>query len=189
LRLQELRATLAALASIPDLPASARSHRDEAAYTLSETNRQIEGLTTKIQRCYRAHDRTFVGFWAENLCSKIEELNAGLQDYLRAMSDRPKREAEYEEAVRLAENEWREVWNKLPVADAEKLRTTYARKAEIRSLMTEHARLTTASEQAEQALLLAQANHERLSSELLSRPSTSRSHCAHCCSRTGKELR
>jgi len=100
-------------------------------------------------------------FGLKTYAPKIEELNAGLQDYLRAMSDRPKREAEYEEAVRLAKMSGGRSGTSFQLLDAEKLRTTYARKAEIRSLMTEHARLTTASEQAEQALLLAQANHER----------------------------
>jgi len=44
----------------------------------------------------------------------IQELNAGIHDYIRAVSDRPKRAAEFDEAIQLAEAEWKEVWRKRP---------------------------------------------------------------------------
>ncbi len=101
---------------------------------------------------------------------EIEELNAGISDYIRGVSDRPKRVAERDEAFRLAELEWKEIWRKRPISDAEELRNAYSRKAEILALITEHARITTALEQAEEHLRTTEHEVERIDDELALHP-------------------
>lgn len=169
-RLQELRANLIALESIPDLPANIRSARDQAVTAFSTANREIDVLNTRIAQCEERVKMLAVDSRLRFYAPKVEDLNARLQDYLRQVSDRPKRGKEYEDAIRVAEDQWREVWNRLPISYAENLRAVYTNKAEIRALMTDHTRLTTALEEAEKALASAQMNHERLSNELSSRP-------------------
>lgn len=169
-RLQELRARLTMLESVPNLPANIRSVRDETIAILSAATREIDLLKARIEQCDERMKALAIDSRLKSFGPKIEDLNARLQDYLRQLSDRPKREAEHREAVRLAENEWREVWNRLPISDAEKLRAVYSNKVDIRGLMTEHTRITTAHEEAEQSLDSARLNFERLSNELSSRP-------------------
>jgi hypothetical protein len=95
-----------------------------------------------------------------------EEVNAGLHDYIRAISDRPKRAAECDEAIQLAETEWKEVWRKRPVSDAEELRSIYSRKREILDLINEHTKLSTSLADAEELLRTGKEERERLEGEL-----------------------
>jgi uncharacterized protein YhaN len=167
--LQELRAALVGLESVPALPRNARSQRDEAVGTLADATSQSETLTEKIAQ---RNERIKALPLSANLKAhgaKIEELNAGVQDYLRAISDRPKRLAEYQEAIRVAEGEWKETWHTRPVSDAEELRTVYGQKAQIRGLIAEHTEISAALQQTEELVLLGKAEHERLSAELASR--------------------
>lgn len=169
-RLQEIRDKLMKLQSVPVIPVDSRSRRDEAVSASSEANRQIQALTIRIAQCQERIALLPLDSHLKGYAPTINELNAGVHDYLRSVSDRPKREAEYRESVRLAENEWREVWNKLPITEAEKLRVVYGQKAEIRSLITEHAGIAAAMEEGQKSLLRAQANHERLAGDLSTRP-------------------
>lgn len=69
---------------------------------------------------------------------------------------------ERNEAIQLAEATWKEVWRHRPVSDAEELRSTYSRKAEIFALITEHARLSTALAQAEEQVRTGEEEQERI---------------------------
>jgi hypothetical protein len=97
---------------------------------------------------------------------EIEELNTGTSDYTRSVTDRPKRVSERDEATQLAEAEWKEIWHRRAVSDAEELRSAYSRKAEILALITEHARLSTAFAQAEEQVRTGKEEQERLCGEL-----------------------
>lgn len=167
-RLQDLRAALVRLESVPNLPANIRLLRDQAVAAISAADREIDLLNSRINQSDNRMKTLAVDSRLNLYVARVEDLNARLQDYLRQLSDRPKRESEHREAIRLAENEWREVWNRLPIADAETLRDVYGNKMEIRALMTEHTRLATEHEGCEKALASAQANYERISNELTS---------------------
>lgn len=165
-RLRELRSTLLALGSVPILPVDTRRRRDEALSVLVNATSQIEALNEQIaQRAQRVLALPF-GTTFKAHAKEIEELNAGISDYIRGMSDRPKRVAERDDAIQLAEIEWREIWHKRPIADAEKLKSVYPRKTEVLDLITEHARLTTALDQAEEQLHTSTIEHERIVAEL-----------------------
>jgi uncharacterized protein YhaN len=165
-RLQELRTALAVLEWVPALPANARRQRDQAVADLTDATAQIESLTNQIAQrtekikalplsdAFKAHTR------------EIEALNAGTHDYLRSILDLPKRCDDRNKVIQRAEMEWRTIWHQRPVRDADQLRSAYTRKAEIHALITEHARLIVALEQAEESLRSDRDEHDRLSLEL-----------------------
>jgi uncharacterized protein YhaN len=165
-RLQELRAALCALELVPSLPTGIRRQRDEAAAALAEANSQINALSKQVtERKNRIAALPVSGLLTVH-AKEIEELNAGTSDYTRSMTDRPKRLSERDEATQLAEADWKEIWHRRPVSDAEELRSAYSRKAEILTLITEHARLSTGFAQAEEQVRTGKEEQERLCGEL-----------------------
>ena len=170
--LQKLRAALLGLESVPALPPNARRQRDEAVAALADATRQMERLSEQIAEHKRDIEALPAGALYKAHGVEIDELNAKIHDYVRGISDRPKRQSEREEAMRRAEEEWEQVdaWRKRPVADAEGLRRAYAQKSEIRDLITEHARLTTVLGDAEERLRQGKDDAERLANELALRP-------------------
>jgi len=151
-RLQDLRASLVALGSVPALPPGIRRQRDDAVAALASSTKQIQALSEQIANRKERIQALPLSTVFKAHAKEIEELNAGINDYIRGVSDRPKRTAERDDAIERAEVEWKEVWRKRPISDAEELRSAYSRKTEVLALITEHARLTTALEQAEEQL-------------------------------------
>jgi uncharacterized protein YhaN len=169
-RLQQLRAELLALESVPDLPVGVRRQKDEAISVRGNAASQIQALSEQI-----AHRKERIIALPLNAAFKthakeIEELNAGISDYDRGISDGPKRAAERNDAIQLAEVEWKEIWRERPIADADQLKTTYARKMEILALITEQARLSSALEQADEQLRIGTQEQERIEDELALHP-------------------
>ena len=78
--------------------------------------------------------------------------------------------AERDDAIQLAEVEWKEIWRKRPISDAEELKSAYSRKTEVLALSTEHARLTTALEQTEEQLRTGTQEQERIDDALALNP-------------------
>lgn len=168
--LHELRGALLALDSTPTLPPGARGQRDEAVSVLRNAAGQIEALSEQIaQRTERILGLPVSMVFITN-AREIEALNAGINDYIRGTTDRPKRVAERDDAIQLAEGDWKEIWRKRPVTDAEELKSTYLRKTEILVLITEHARLTTSLQEAEEQLQTRMQEQERIVDELAEHP-------------------
>ena len=165
-RLQELRTALATLEWVPAMPANARRQRDQAVIDLTEANAQIESLTNQISQRTEKIRALPASDAVKPHAHEIDTLNAGMHDYLRGMLDLPKRCDDRNKVIQRAEMEWRSIWHQRPVSEAEQLRSAYAHKAEIHVLITEHARLTVALEQAEESLRSEQDEHGRLSREL-----------------------
>jgi uncharacterized protein YhaN len=169
-RLQDLRTVIRGFDSVPALPSGARKMRDEAMTALTSSTTQIRALSDKIAQRRQRIEALPLSVLFKSYAKEIEELNAGISDYIRGVSDRPKRVAERDDAVQLAEAEWREIWRKYPVANAEELKITYSRKAEILALITEHARLSTTLEQADEQLRTCKQEQERIDNDLAHRP-------------------
>ena len=165
-RLQELRAALSVLELVPVLPPGIRKQRDEAIATLADATSQIKTISEHIAARNNRIEALPVSSLFKLHAKEIEELNVGTSDYARSITDQPKRVSERDEAIRLAESEWKEIWHRRPVSDAEQLRSTYLRKAEILSLITEHARLSTAFAEAEEQVRAGKEEQERLRGEL-----------------------
>jgi uncharacterized protein YhaN len=165
-RLQELRAALSVLELVPVLPPGIRKQRDEAIAGLSDATSQIKTISEHIAARNNRIEALPVNSLFKLHAKEIEELNAGTSDYARSITDQPKRLSERDEAIRLAESEWKEIWHRRPVSDAEQLRSTYLQKAEILSLITEHARLSTAFAEAEEQVRAGKEEQERLLREL-----------------------
>ncbi len=169
-RLQELRAALLALDSVPALPTDTRRQRDEAISVLTSSTSQIQTLCEQIAQRKERIQALPLGTVFKAYAKEIEELNAGISDYIRGTSDRPKRMAERDDATQLAEVGWKEIWRKRPISDAEELKSAYSRKTEVLALSTEHARLTTALEQTEEQLRAGTQEQERIDDELVLHP-------------------
>jgi uncharacterized protein YhaN len=169
-RLHELRATLLGLETTPALPRGTRRQRDEAVAALVDATSQIKTLSEHIAERKERIGAVPVSNLFKVHTQEIEELNGGTSDYARSVTDRPKRLSERDEAIQLAEAEWKEIWHRRPVSDAEELRSTYSRKAEILALITEHARLSTALTQAEEQLRAGRDEQNRLDGELALHP-------------------
>jgi len=165
-RLQDLRTALIGFQSIPSLPLTARRQRDDALAALADATSQIDRLNEQMARRKERVQALPLGVAFKTYEKDIQELNAGIHDYIRAVSDRPKRAAEFDEAIQLAEAEWKEVWRKRPVSDAEELRSVYSRKREILALINEHAKLSTSLADAEEMLRTGKEERERLEGEL-----------------------
>ncbi|HJX00831.1 MAG TPA: AAA family ATPase [Terriglobales bacterium] len=170
-RLQELRSALVALDSVPVLPPTARRQRDEAAAALSSANREIQSLGEQIAQRRERIRALPLSAELNPHGNEIEELTAGIADYLRGVNDRPKRLHDRDEAIHRAELEWKEIWRKHSISEAESLKSVYSRKTEILELMTEHARLSTALEQAAEQFREARDTQETLGEELAHDPS------------------
>ncbi len=165
-KLQELRLVLGALGTVSVLPGDARKQRDDAATVLSTATNEIQTLNEQI-----AQRKEWIQAQPENESLKtqaadIEQLNAEIGDYIRSVNDLPRRNHELDEFIRLAEEQWREVWRKHPIEDAERLRPTYSRKSEILDLITAHARLLATFERASEQLQEEKEEHARLTEEL-----------------------
>lgn len=169
-RLQDLRAVLLALDSIPPLSAGARRQRDESASAFADATAQIQTLRANIAERKERTKALPASSVFKAHAKEIEELNAGTSAYSHSVNDRPKRVSERAEAIRLAEAEWKGIWHQRPVSDAEELRIVYSRKAEIFALITEHARLSTAVAQAEEQLRIGKEEQDRLREELALHP-------------------
>ena len=169
-RLQELRAALLALASVPALPTDTRKQRDEAGSVVASATSQIQALSEQIAQRKERILALPLGTVFKAHAKAIEDLNAGISDYIRGTSDRPKRIAERDEALQLAEDEWKEIWRKRTISDAEELKSAYSRKTEVLALSTEHARLTTALEQTEEQLRTGTQQLEQIDDELALHP-------------------
>jgi uncharacterized protein YhaN len=169
-RLEELRMRLLALEPIPALPADARKLRDEAAAAWAGATSQIGTLTADVTQrkdriktlpassSFKTHEK------------EIEELNTETSAYNHSVADRVKRISEQNEAIQPAEADWNRIWPDRPITDAEALRTVYSRKAEIFALITEHARLSTASAAAEEQLSSGTEERDRLLEEVARHP-------------------
>ena len=169
-RLQELRAALVILGSVPALPADTRRQRDDAESAVASSTSQIQALSEQIAQRKERIQALPLGSVFKAYAKEIEELNAGISDYIRGTSDRPKRMAERDDAIQLAEVGWKEIWRKRPISDAEELKSAYSRKTEVLALSTEHARLTTALEQTEEQLRTGTQEQERIDDELALHP-------------------
>ena len=169
-RLYELRAALLDLGAVPKLAAGSRRQRDDAVSALASATSQIEALAAQIAERGKRILALPLGTVFGTHAKEIEELNAGISDYIRGTADRPKRAAERADAIQLAEVEWKEIWRKRPLTDAEELKTAYSRKTEVLALITEHARLTTALEQAEEQVRASTQEQERIDDELALHP-------------------
>ena len=90
-RLQELRAALLVLGSVPALPPDTRRNRDEAVSALASSTSQIQALSEQIAQRKERILALPVGTVFKTHAKEIEELNAGTSDYIRGRSDRPKR--------------------------------------------------------------------------------------------------
>lgn len=168
-RLEDLRRALAALESVPLLPADARRQRDEAAATLTSANAQIGTLTEDIEQregrieelpgnsLFKAHEK------------EIEELNAGTSAYAQSVGDRTKRIRERDDATELAQAAWREIWSQ-PVSEAESLKNAYACKEEILRLVAEHKGLTADLTTADEELSNVTEEQQRLAEQLAQHP-------------------
>src|SRR5579859_2326782 len=165
-RLQELRTMLEGLEWAPLLPANARQQRDQAVVDLTDMTAQIESLTNQITQRTEKIKALPVSDAFQTHAREIETLNASTQGYLRDIRDLPKRNDDRNKVIQHAEMEWRTVWHQRPVSDAEQLRSSYARKAEIHALITQHARLIVELEQAEESFRSQQDQHDRFSREL-----------------------
>jgi uncharacterized protein YhaN len=165
-RLQELRAALAVLEWAPPLPANARRQRDQAVVDLTDATAQIQNLTSQIAQRTETIEALPVSEALKAHAREVETLNAGTHDYLRGISDLPKRCDDRDKATQRAEVEWRTIWPQRPVSDAEQLKSAYASKSEIRALITEQARVILALEQAEKSFRSERDEHDRLSREL-----------------------
>jgi uncharacterized protein YhaN len=168
--LQELRTALLALESVPRMPVDARSQRDEAAAALAEATSQIKTLTEHIVERKNRIEALPVGNLFTAHAKEIEDLNAGTSDYIRGVTDRPKRMSERDEEIQLAAVDWNGIWRHRPISDAEELKAVYSRKAEILSLITEYARLSTALAQTQEEVQARQEEQERLCEELALHP-------------------
>ncbi|HEV2986853.1 MAG TPA: AAA family ATPase, partial [Candidatus Angelobacter sp.] len=164
-RLQELRTALAALESVPTLPADARKQRDDAAAALAHANSQIAALTRDIAQ----RERRIQELPANSLLSvheaEINDLNTGAGAYVQSVTDRAKRLRELEDAIQLAQTAWSEVWSQ-PVSEAENLRTVYSSKEQILALVAEHKGLTAELKTAEDELRNVTQEQERLQEQL-----------------------
>lgn len=165
-RLQELRTALAVLEWVPPLPVNARQQRDQAIADVTDTTAQIQNLTSQIAQRTETMKALPVSEALKAHAQEIETLNAGTHDYLRGISDLPKRCDDRDKATQRAEVEWRTIWPQRPVSDAEQLRSAYARKAEMRPLINEHTRVILALEQADRSFRSDRDEHGRLSREL-----------------------
>lgn len=169
-RLYELRAALLDFGVVPSLPAGSRRQRDVAMSALASATSQIEALATQVEQRRERILALPLGTAFRTYAKEIEELNAGISDYIRGTADRPKRAAERSDAVQLAEVEWKEIWRKRPLSDAGELKSVYSRKTEVLALITEQARLTTALEQAEEQVRAGTQEQERIDDELALHP-------------------
>ena len=169
-RLQELRAALLELGSVTDLPTDTRRERDAAVSMLADATFHIDTLTDQIAQRKTQILALPLSTVFKSHSKEIEQLNAGISDYVRGMGDRPKRTTERDDAIQRAEVEWREIWPKRPISDAEELKSVYSQKAEILLLITEHVRISTALEQAEEALRTGAQEQERIDDELALHP-------------------
>lgn len=165
-RLQELRAALVALEVVPVVPPGIRKQRDEVVAALADATNQIKTIGEHIAGRNNRIEALPLSSLFKVHAKEIEELNAGTSDYTRSVTDQPKRVSERDEAIRLAESEWKEIWHRRPVSEAEELRSAYSRKPEILALITEHARLSTTFAQAEEQIRIGKEEQERLCGEL-----------------------
>jgi uncharacterized protein YhaN len=165
-RLQELRAGLHALLDVPLLATEARKERDESARTLSDATGQIHVLREQVSHGKERIDALHVDSILKAHANQIEELYSETNDYHRSINDKPKRVSERADAIQRAESEWRRMWPRRPVAEAETMRATYSRKSAILSLITEHARLATAFSQADEQVRTVRQQQDRLREDL-----------------------
>jgi len=169
-RLHDLRSALAALESIPALPITARRQRDEATTVLTAATAQILTLSGQVAQRKARIEELPLSTTFKAYAKQIEDLNAEIGQYILSVKDRPKRIADRDEAVALAEVEWKEIWRKRPIGDAEELKSAYSRKTEILELITEQARLSTALEQAQEQMRVGKEEQQRLQEELALHP-------------------
>jgi uncharacterized protein YhaN len=169
-RLQELRSGILPLESIPTLPIDARKQRDDASAALASATSQMQLLAGHIAERNERINALPLGSLLKTHADEIEELHAATSDYVRSVSDRPKRIAEREEAIELAEGEWKAFWHQRPITDAETLRITYSQRSGIFALITEHARLSTALAQAQEDARTGKEEQERLQQDLALHP-------------------
>ncbi len=169
-RLQGLRAALLALEPVPRLPVDARRQRDEAVSAFGDATGQIRTLSEHIAKRKERIKALPVSSLLKGHAKEIEELNAGTSGYNSSVTDRPKRANQRAEAIQLAEGEWKGIWRQRPVSDAEELKIAYSRKTEIFALITEHARLSTAFEEAEEQVRTGKEEQDRLRQQFALHP-------------------
>jgi len=90
-RLQELRTALAVLEWAPPLPVNARQQCDQAVADLTDATAQIQNLTGQIAQRTETMKALPVSEALKAHAQEIENLSAGTHDYLRGISDLPRR--------------------------------------------------------------------------------------------------
>ena len=165
-RLRELRESLRAFESVPLLPVGVRKERDESVAALADATDQIRVLTNHIRDRTERIGALHVESALQAYANEIGELNSETNDYHRSVNDRPKRVNERGQAMERAEAEWRRIWTRHPIADAERLRAPYSKKREIFTLIKDHARLCAESEQAQEQARTVDEDQDRLREEL-----------------------
>jgi len=165
-KLQGLRSALVALGPVSVLPANARRQRDDSVAVLSAATREIHTLNEQITQRKEWMQAQPESASLKTQAADIDQLNGEIGDYMRSVTDLPRRNNELDECIRLAEEKWREVWRKHPIEDAEQLRNTYSRKSEILDLITSHARLTATFEKTSEQFREGKEEHARLTEAL-----------------------
>jgi uncharacterized protein YhaN len=168
-RLQAMRTALAALESVPILPADTGRQHDEAVAMLANANSQISTLTQDIALRERRIQELPANSLLKDHEKEIEELNTGMSAYTQSVSDRTKRLRQRDEAIETAQRAWEEIWAQ-PVSEAENLKNVYSSKEEILKLVGEHKGLTADLTTAEEELRNIAQEQQRLEEQLARHP-------------------
>src|SRR5205823_27435 len=168
-RLHDLRTALVQLENVPILPADAGRQHDEAVTTLTGANHQINTLTHDIAQREKRIQELPANILFQSHEREIAELNAGTSAYLQSVSHRTKRLRERDDAIQIAEADWKGIWS-APVKEAENLRNAYSRKEELLNLVAEHKGLSADLITAEEELKNITQEQQGLQEELARHP-------------------
>jgi uncharacterized protein YhaN len=168
-RLANLRTALAELESAPALPPDAGRQRDGAVAALAEADRQINALTSAIEQRETKIQELPGNALLDAYKEEIEKLNTGAAGYLQNVSERDKRLRQRDEELHKAETAWKEIWYQA-ISEADKLRTVYATKEDILSLIADHKGLIVALGNAEEELSTVVQKQLQLEEELAANP-------------------
>jgi uncharacterized protein YhaN len=168
-RLRDLRTALAALETVPILPADAGRQRDEAVTALANNNAQISALTQDIAEREKRIQELPANTLFKTHEREIEDLNTATSGYIQNLGDRAKRLRERDDALELAQSAWKEIWPQ-PVSEAENLKNAYSSKEEILRLVAEHKGLSAELAAAEEELRNVTQEQQRLEKQLVQHP-------------------
>ncbi len=168
-KLQIIRATLASLEAVPLLPVDAGKQHHEAVASLESATSQMKTLVEDIAKREQRIKQLPANSLFKAHEGEIEELNAGMNGYIKDVGDREKLMHRREEAIDRAQSAWKEIWFR-PVIEAEKLKSVYAGKQEILELVAEHKGLTVAAASAQEELQSVTQEQQRLEEQLAEHP-------------------